>query len=431
MAKPNWKNRTVWAEDNLRILRGMNSEAVDLIYLDPPFNSKANYWRPIGSSGKEAGFKDIWGLDDIKIAWVDQLRVHNQKLFRAITATPKKSDMAYLIYMAPRLMEMRRVLKETGSMFLHCDPTMSHWLKVVLDIIFKNKFCFRNEIVWCYETPGRSKRHFSKKHDTILWYSKGKECTFNQIRIPYPEYDRARYALDDGDGKGPYYKRTINGREYRHYFNDGKDVNDWWEDLLYLPHNAPERTGYPTQKPETLLDRIIKAASNKGDVVLDPFCGCATALVVADRLGRDWAGIDISPVAVKLVIDRIKKDQGMWADVKPRTDQPTRTDQGKVPPYNCRQNKETLYGKQEGFCNGCQTHFQLRHLTVDHIISQREGGGDEIGNLQLLCHHCNSTKGARGMAYLKKALLEREIFARPVAQNVRASFKKTDVNLSS
>lgn len=323
--------------------------------------------------------------------------------------------MAYLIYMVPRLMEMRRVLKEKGSLFLHCDPTMSHWLKIILDIIFKNKPCFRNEIVWCYESSGRSKKYFSKKHDVILYYSKGRECNFNQIHVPYPEHDHDRYSLNDGDGKGFYYKRVVNGKEYRHYLNDGKDVNDWWDDIPPLPHNSPERdkSKYRTQKPEELLKRIIKAASKEKDMVLDPFCGCATTLVAADKLDRKWVGIDISPLAVKLVVDRIKKYQGFWGDVKSRTDQPTRTDRGKLPPYNCKKNKETLYGKQGGFCNGCRTHFEARHLDVDHIISVKQGGGAEIENLQLLCGNCNSIKGSRGMEYLKKALLERDILIRP------------------
>lgn len=399
----------------------MNSNSVDLIYLDPPFNSNRDYWAPIGSPAEGAGFRDVFGLNDIKIAWIDQLRVHNPKLFRAVTASPRKSDMAYLIYMAPRLLEMRRILKETGSIFLHCDPTMSHWLKVVMDVIFEKRSCFRNEIIWCYHGPGSpAMRQFNRKHDTIFWYSKGERWTFNReaMRVPYKKKKQPLAKRFSRTGKQPDEEEVLKNNQR------GKVLEDWWEGIPIVVRIHEENLKYPTQKPEALLKRIIEAASNEGDMVLDPFCGCATTLVVADRLNREWAGIDISPLAIELVKERIKKDQGFWPDVTDRSDPPTRTDLGRVPPYNSKNNKETLYGKQGGFCNGCRTHFETRHLTIDHIIARSDGGGDEIGNLQLLCHHCNATKGARGMEYLKKALLDKEILTRLVPQDLLASFQK-------
>ena len=148
---------------------------------------------------------------------------------------------------------------------------------------------------------------------------------------------------------------------------------------------AKERTGYPTQKPLALLDRIIKASSNKGDVVFDPFCGCATTLVAADRLERDWIGIDISAKAAELVVERIKADQGLFQKIIAHTDIPKRTDLGNIPRYNAPENKTQLYGEQSGYCNGCGTHFQKQHLEVDHIIAENVGGTDHIENLQLLC----------------------------------------------
>lgn len=163
---------------------------------------------------------------------------------------------------------------------------------------------------------------------------------------------------------------------------------------------AKERTGYPTQKPLALLERIIKASSNENDIVFDPFCGCATTLVAADRLNREWVGINISPVAVRLVEERIKKDQGLFQDITSRIDVPNRTDIGKILKYNDLRNKKKLYGDQDGYCNGCNKHFEPQHLEVDHIIAKSQGGTDHIDNLQLLCGYCNKVKGDRGQEYL-------------------------------
>ena len=179
-----------------------------------------------------------------------------------------------------------------------------------------------------------------------------------------------------------------------------------WTDCHAL--KAKEHAGYPTQKPLALLDRIIKASSNEGDVVLDLFCGCATALVAADRLDFQWVDIDISPLAVKLVNSRWKEDAGVAKTTRKgrhegilaRDEIPKRTDLGDLPPYNSPKLKNALYGEQGGDCNGCGTHFQKQRLTVDHIVDRKSGGTDHIENLQLLCAHCNSVKGDRGQEYL-------------------------------
>ena len=169
----NWTNQTMWTGDNLPIMRGMNSESVDLIYLDPPFNSKANYAAPVGSPAAGAEFKDTWTLQDVDIAWLDLIEQKHPRVNRVIDAAMTDSDKSYLIYMAPRLLEMRRLLKPTGSIYLHCDPTMSHYLKLVMDAIFGRQN-FRNEIVWCYTGPGSpGMRQFNRKHDTLFWYSCG------------------------------------------------------------------------------------------------------------------------------------------------------------------------------------------------------------------------------------------------------------------
>ena len=180
-------------------------------------------------------------------------------------------------------------------------------------------------------------------------------------------------------------------------------MRDVWE-ISYLNANADERVGYPTQKPLALLDRVIKASSKEGDTILDPFCGCATTLVAAHDLERHWTGIDISPKAAELVVQRIAKRQGLFKEIVNRTDLPQRTDLGPLPRYNSEDNRKALYGEQSGHCAGCQTHFEARHLEVDHIIAKRSGGTDHLSNLQLLCGNCNRIKGDRGMEYLRVKL---------------------------
>ena len=183
-----------------------------------------------------------------------------------------------------------------------------------------------------------------------------------------------------------------------------------WTDINAINSQAKERTGYPTQKPLALLERIIKASSNEGDVVLDPFCGCATACVAAEQLGRRWVGIDISPKAVELVNMRLKQAMGDLFHhryVTARTDIPRRTDVDV--PRNYRQNKHVLFGEQEGLCAGCGVMFPFRNFTVDHVVPRSRGGTDHLDNLQLLCGACNSLKGDRPQEYLVARLAEMSV----------------------
>ena len=207
-------------------------------------------------------------------------------------------------------------------------------------------------------------------------------------------------VVQTAPGRVPALKRYLDEQK-------GTPVGDVWTDIRPLQGNSKEYKGYPTQKPLALLERIIKASSNEGDVVLDPFCGCATACVAAEMLGRQWIGIDISPKAVQLTNMRLKETMGgLFHDrlVTARTDIPKRTDIDAPIPY--RQNKHVLFGQQEGCCNGCRTEFPFRAFTVDHIIPRSRGGTDHIDNLQLLCGHCNSTKRDRPMEYLVARLRE-------------------------
>ncbi|MCY3979088.1 MAG: DNA methyltransferase [Chloroflexi bacterium] len=396
MAGKNWPSKVMWTEDCLYILRGMNSQSVDLIYLDPPFNSNADYAAPIGSQAAGAAFKDTWTLTDLDVEWINLIEARHSALYRALLAATTPSDKSYLVYMVARLLELRRVLKPNGSLYLHCDPTMSHYLKVLMDAIF-GRHSFRNEIVWSYQRWTGAARHFQRMHDVVLYYAMP-DATFNLLTEPYSpksKHKRARRSAVNKEGQLEQWYTDDENRQ--------KAMRDVWE-ISYLNSQAKERVGYPTQKPLALLDRIIKASSDPGDIVLDPFCGCATTCVAADDLGRDWIGIDISPKAAELVVRRIADRQGLFRDIIHREDIPTRTDLGKLPCYNSAENKQQLYGIQAGFCPGCGQHFQLRNLEVDHIISRGKGGTDHIENLQLLCGACNRVKGNRGMEYLRAKL---------------------------
>lgn len=377
------------------VMRGMNSESVDLIYLDPPFNSKANYAAPIGSQAAGAEFKDTWNLSDVDVAWLDLLEAKHPALNRVIQAALNNSDKSYLIYMAVRLLEMKRILKPTGSIYLHCDPTMSHYLKLVMDAVWE-KGNFRNELIWAYTGPGSPKmRQFNRKHDVIFWYSNGEEWVFNrdEVRVPHKQLNTNKAGAAIG--------APLTEELREEYLAKGKVPETWWTKFSPVGRSRKERTGYPTQKPLALLERILKASSNEGDIVLDPFCGCATTCVAAEKLGRQWAGIDVSPKAAELVKARISKELGVLL-FKPlhRQDIPQRTDLADIPKYNSKENKTKLYGEQGGHCNGCGEHFKTQNLTVDHIIPKSKGGTDHLNNLQLLCGYCNSVKGDRGQEYL-------------------------------
>ena len=417
--RPNFGNRTIWTGDNLDVMRGWNSGCVDLIYLDPPFNSEKQWAAPIGSEAAGAAFKDSWTLNDINVAEQGLIRTEHPALHAVIEAAGvahSQSMRSYTIYMGVRLLEMRRILKPAGSIYLHCDPAAGAWLRAAMDAVF-GKDRFRNEIVWCYPPTGRPpKIGFPRKTDTILFYAPD-EAVFHTQYGPMTAATLATYSSVDEAGRK--YSKAHGGRTYLDE-SRGRAVPNWWDDCgsgSTMPKR--ERTGYPTQKPLKLLERIIKASSNPGDMVLDPFCGCATACVAAEKLDRQWAGIDVSPLAYSLVQQRLAREVSVGSAETPlltgwnvthREDVPQRTDLGDVPPYNSQENRERLYGRQGGDCNGCEVHFLPRNLTVDHIVPQSRGGGHHIDNLQLLCGACNSKKGAGSQA---------ELIARLVAGGIR------------
>ena len=297
--------------DCLEVMReDILDASVDLIYLDPPFNSKRLYNAYIGGA-QWVAFNDTWqwheAVDDFHEVAGDVLLAPTMEGLRKILGDGP--NLAYLSYMANRLRECRRVLKSTGSIYLHCDPTMSHYLKVVMDAVFERyNFNFKNELIWCYAGGGQSRRYFPRKHDVIFLYGNEIKSTFNydDVRVPYDSNYQAT-VFTGADTRAP-------GKVYIPH-PEGKVVEDWWTNIP-RPYGK-QRLGYPTQKPLPLLDRIVRASSNRGDVVLDPFCGCGTTIHAAQNLGRQWIGIDVCVNACKIIKQRMSEHfDTLWSDVQ-------------------------------------------------------------------------------------------------------------------
>lgn len=292
--------------DCLDVLReDIADESVDLIYLDPPFNSKRLYNAFLDGT-QWVAFDDTWrwseAVDDFHEVAAEVGTAPTMEGLRHILG--EGPNLAYLSYMANRLRECRRVLKPTGSIYLHCDPTMSHYLKVLMDAIFGSKQ-FKNEIVWSYRTGGGSKRYFRRKHDIIFLYTRKGQHTFNV------QQERSYSTAAPPGFKGIKKYKDTDGRWYTM-----ASLRDVWE-INALGRTSKERTGYPTQKPRPLLERIIKASSRPGDTVLDPFCGCGTTVHAAQTLGRRWIGIDVCVAACQEIEKRLRGHfDNLWDDVE-------------------------------------------------------------------------------------------------------------------
>ncbi len=356
---------TLYYGDNLPILKEhIQTESIDLIYLDPPFNSNRNYNVLFKEeSGQEAeaqitAFEDTWHWNqDTEKTYQDLITGGTPVISNMISALRQaigpNQMMAYLVMMAVRLVELHRVLKPTGSLYLHCDSTASHYLKIVLDTIF-NAQNFRNELIWKRFNFHADAKRFGKVTDRILFFTKGAEFTFNRLNVPFSDSyteNKFRYKDEAGrtyrldnlnppGGRGPIYefhgvtkpwrftkekmlKLEAEGRIYsesripqlRRFLEDlpGQAVHELWIDIPPINPQAAERLGYPTQKPVALLERIIQASSNPGDIVLDPFGGCGTTISAAQNLGREWIGIDITHLAIALQKYRLADAFGLQA----------------------------------------------------------------------------------------------------------------------
>ena len=350
---------TLYLGDCLNVLRdNVPDESVDLVYIDPPFNSKRDY--NIFFDDKEIqtqriAFEDTWTLKNIQDSLAELHTLKTDNVYYLLLTYQKVAPHAfpYLTMMALRILELHRVLKPTGSFYLHCDPTMSHYLKTVCDLIF-GEDNFINEIVWKRSYGhGDSRRSLGRSHDLILYYTKNNAFTLNRF---YHEHDekylesffkfedeRGRYKLENLTSPNPrpnltysykgypppekgwrvnlekmkaldkdnrlYFPKKKDGRIMKKVYLDdlgGQPMTDLWTDIKLLSAFDKERLGYPTQKPKALLERIIQASSNEGDTVLDAFCGCGTSLDAAEGLHRNWIGVDISPIAISLIKRRLK-----------------------------------------------------------------------------------------------------------------------------
>ena len=301
-------SNSLYYGDNLDILRRyVQDESVDLIYLDPPFKSDQTYnvlfQEKDGSQSASQikAFEDTWHWDEQAArSFEETVEAGGQvaEAMRAFRQLLGPNDMlAYLSMMAPRLVELRRVLKNTGSLYLHCDPTASHFLKLMMDAVFAGQN-FRNEIIWHYQTGGASKRWFAKKHDVLFFYSKTDKYDFRPDRVKTARTEKAM-------------KRARNPKGARiDAADETKLPMDVWTDVQALNPMEKERLGYPTQKPVALLARIIQASSDEGSTILDPFCGCGTTIVAAQKLGRRWIGIDITHLAISLIRHRLRDSFG-------------------------------------------------------------------------------------------------------------------------
>ena len=424
MAAPNFRNRTLYHGDNLNFLRGMNSRTVRLIATDPPFNKNRDFHATPDSLAKGARFQDRWSWErDVHEEWVDSIKDDWPAVWSVIeTARVAYGDdmAAFLCWLGVRLMEMHRVLRQDGSLYLHIDHTAHAYVKTLLDAIFGYKN-FRNEIVWCYTGPSNAKRWFPRKHDTVLFYAKSDKTSFNRdaVRIPYT---RITGTGHNSLSRGNRTDAEVEELE-RQYARRGKVPEDYWTDIAGGGHiSRKERTGYPTQKPLALYERIIKASSNKGDIVLDPFCGCATTPIAAERLERQWIGMDIWDGAKDIVLMRLA-NEGMARSgsehglmfphkVHYETQPPIRTDDNEMsaPGFRLKIQRPAqawekishrgmvnilvqAQGTQGGvICGGCGRILEVEFMELDHITPKSDRGANHILNRILLCRPCNRRK---------------------------------------
>ena len=471
-------NRTLFISDNLPVLRGIDSESIDLVATDPPFNKGVKAFEGITAAGENISYKDVWTWSDVQQEWWTTIREEHRNLYEVIDAANHAAgdDMgAFLCWLGVRVLEMHRVLKPTGSLYLHCDSTASAWLKAMLDAVFGRRN-FRNEITWRRtNAKGLAFRGYPNNADFLLYYSKGENFTWTRPYRPHdpayvdkfyrnvePETGR-RYSLDNLVNPNPdrpnleyeflgvtrvwrwtkermqaaydeglvVQQRPGSVPRLKRYLDEmkGNPVDTIWEDVKPIQARSPERTGYPTQKPLALYERIIKASSNPGDLVLDPFAGCATTAIAAERLGRGWVAIDLNDPAREIIRDRLEREAQLPVDndswdraIRVTTDPPERTDDGdavapelvvvsrkrSAPRMSRREVREHLMLSNGMRCQGCGwVPPYLDYLQVDHKKPRSLGGVDEMDNFALLCDPCNRFKSNKlTLAELRQARVE-------------------------
>lgn len=480
--RQNFPNNALYEMDNLLVLRGMNSETIDLIATDPPFNTKrsrsstAGFYVDNWKYGDESILPDQWKWNEVHPKWRDSIQDGYPELFQVIETTrlvQGADTAAFLCFISVRLLEMHRVLKSTGSIFLHCDHTANSYIRIAMDAIFGKKN-FVNEIAWLRKDGVKhnlAKRRFPQAHDTIFYFAKSPDHTHNSIFLPYSEeyieknYNKidsnGRYATfpctNDAGGNKVYEFRGISRAwrfkksemeemyqkglltqatptspfRYKKYFSTAEGVKapDIWTDTALFEEN--EKTGSPDQKPLALYKRLIEAGSNKDDIVLDPFCGCATTIIAAKELKRRWIGIDRRKDARYHIITRFmgitkeqradleqkaQYDNQAWLDKQTaryemhyETKAPIRTDNheqtiAELPavyvaepenPHSREEIKDKLINQFGMECWGCgfqPPNNDHRYLHLDHINPKSSGGSNTIENRSILCQPCNSDK---------------------------------------
>ena len=419
--KLNCKNRTVFIGDNREVMLGLNAEIADAIITDPPFNSgqmrkddkikidkkKSKHLPyPVDENGMAArAYKDEWEIGDLSKQEMEYIKYKDKDLVRfcQIIGNQHSDGMeAYLLMMASRLLLCHELLKETGSMFLHCDQSANGYLRMLMDAIFGAKN-FRNEIVWSYRRWTGKARQFQRMHDTILFYSKVPgNNTWNWPMEPKaegtPKYKRWN-EKDPSTGK-------MVTKSDKSVVVDETAMRDVFE-ISRLQSTANERCkGWTTQKPLRLYSRLVKACTKADDLVIDPFCGCSTTLIAAENAGCRWIGMDINPDRIALLNEQFEKlaIQDLWKgkvhikEIKSKRDLPKRKD-NKPSKKKMEELKDQLAMKQTKsknyhYCEICGHPFPYDYLEIDHIHPKADGGGWELHNLQLLCSRCNRRKGS-------------------------------------
>ena len=426
MPERNFENRTLYHGDNLNFLKGMNSGTVNLIATDPPFNKSRDFHASPDSLAAGASFTDRWRWDeDVHQEWVDEIQDDFPGVWQAIEngrINHSTSMAAFLCWLGVRLIQMHRVLADDGSMYLHIDHTAHAYVKALMDAIF-GRHNFLNEIVWHYRKWSTGRYTFQRNHDTILLYSRSssRERIFNQLYMERAESTKRRFGnakIISGHNEGRRVPSQTEAEE-----SLGVRQDDVWE----INRVAPVNQLYPTQKPLALYERIINASSNPGDMVLDPFCGCATTPIAAERLGRQWLGMDIWAGAYDVVKERLEST-GLTSDAENDTrlitlgdiiytkTAPVRTDETDddpdVPDLVLRptrvkakwellthaEMRDVLADAQSNgdtiICAGCGIALPVRYMQLDHNLPRKDGGENVITNRILLCGPCNLTKSA-------------------------------------